>query len=199
MKPRGKYLYVLATCFLGFMSPLKAQSLPSSPATKHWDVELKKKVLTDHSVLMEFEASTASKNVDGAHLSIAFIPRFKCSPLISVRIVERESGFPVNSLTLRIDDKQNTYPVIVDNIESEDIYTISGSPQDRTFLRKLLDQSIKASVWIIRPLDQTRNVKVNVAVKQYGDVLADFSLLGSRRAAFLAERQCKSYQPAAAN
>ena len=199
MKYCGNSLYVLGVHLSLIICALAAQPVFAEPALMAWEGSVQEDVLPDESTLVEFIASTSSKSAEGAILSISFIPRFNCSPLISVRVPSRQVSATGSVLTLQIDGEQKTYPVIADTDDGEVIYTIDGSLRERAVLRKLLDLSLQVNAWVVRPPSKPEDVRVNTEVKQYADSLADFSLLGSRRAAFSAEARCKSHQVAAPN
>ncbi len=63
-----------------------------------WSGALDQATLADTSILNEYVAQTYSENVNGASIQLAFVPRFNCSPVFSVRLSAAAAAAPHREL-----------------------------------------------------------------------------------------------------
>jgi hypothetical protein len=187
---------------VSLIGPNQADADPSklSDSTfQNWTGILTQVTLNDGSLLNEYVAKTMSSVVENASLVVSFLPRFNCTPIISVIVgaasaVESDSG--LKTLGLRIDRKPVDFPVLVDADERGVRYSMNADQAANLELLTLLDKGSRASV--VLPLGNPDaamsaddpETEQNQAGQQIG-----FSLLGSRSATQAVKVHCQAHIP----
>jgi len=145
---------------------------------KDWFSDLQTDFLADKSVLAEYFGEVQSIDNADVNLRIGFIPRFGCSPLITIQF--GYNGIDVNDLTrlrVEVDGSPLRFPVLMDK----------NSDHVAIFMNVNLQRRIAARIKI----DSGSRLRVrDRSGKRYG-----FSLLGSRDALSIAEQACRVHDP----
>jgi len=184
-------------CFLLSHSAVSVADRAAVIDSRDWQSSLQQTTLPDNSVLSEYVASTQSINTFGAQLHVSFSPRFGCMPQISVLLPTAFANDIAmqESLEFSIDQKEQSFPVLVDANDSLTRYSLNADSSNHQIVRKKLDLASEATVLWGPALLQISNASAKPLVEPRSTITADFSLLGSRKAVELVERQCKSHEP----
>ncbi len=157
-----------------------------------WSGALDQVTLADTSILNEYVAQTYSESVSGASVQLAFVPRFNCSPVFSVRL-SPEAASAIDddlAITLTVDDVVMEFPVIVDRSGSSREYSFDANRVEQEKLRALLDISSRASIsWAPAAENTSQDAEFP------DSVTITFSLLGSKMSMDAVEAQCKAHEP----
>ena len=157
-----------------------------------WSGALDQATLPDTSILNEYVAQTYSETVNGASVQLAFIPRFNCSPIFSVRLSEKAAA-AINddlAITLTIDNVVMEFPAIIDRSESSLEYSYDANREDQQKLRELLDVSSRLSMSWAPPAENSKD-----GADSTDSVSITFSLLGSQMSTQAVEALCKAHEP----
>lgn len=157
-----------------------------------WSGALDQSTLADTSILNEYVAQTYSEDVSGASVQLAFVPRFSCSPIFSVRLsAEAAAGVDDDlAISLTVDDVEMEFPAIIDRSESAREYSYDANRVEQEKLRALLDVSSNISMSWIPTADNTGQ---DVDVTE--PVTITFSLLGSKMSTDAVEALCRAHEP----
>lgn len=176
------------------------------PASDHedWVGELASLEMADGSLLHEYSALTLSGNRNGAALSVSFVPRFECKPIISFRVSKSDwlatSAEP--QIEFSIDDRIVEFNALIDEYDESYLFSYhADSAQNRT-LRNLLDvgSRVVASISELSAIpsasEQSDNDSGAVPEPETAQSMrVNFSLLGSRKAVLVVEQACIDHQP----
>lgn len=158
----------------------------------NWSGALDQVTLADKSILNEYLAQTFSTNITGGSLQIAFVPRFNCSPIVSV-LLSAENAPAINDdfpVTLTLDNVDMEFQAIIDESASSWQYSYNGNRDKQQDLRILMDNSSRLSMnWV--PAEE--NASQNADATDTDTVM--FSLLGSRLSVKAVEDLCKAHEP----
>ena len=159
-----------------------ADALPGSDQLR-WRGTLSQRTLEDGSVLNEYVTRTGATDEFDLSLSVGFVPRFDCSPLIGIRVVGPLAGSVGAELTdgavatLAIDGETLEIPLLVDGSESVTGLWADLAADSRERFRRRLDAGSRAE--LVLP----------------GGVSATFSLRGSRRSLAATQAACRAHEP----
>ena len=148
-----------------------------------WSGWLERRSLDDGSVLSEYLARTGSPDDPDVTLSIGFVPRFDCTPVLGVRVVgdlSADVGEALDDgdrLTFSIDGEGADVVLLVDDDGRATTLWFDAAADDRERIRRLIDEGSRASLGLP------------------GESTLSFSLLGSRRSAAAVEVACRTHEP----
>lgn len=168
--------FVLIAAGVGFFTLGVAQSLAST----NWQSSVQRTKLGDGSELTEYIAETEAVNSSEIRLRTTFIPRFACTPLTTIAILDQKHfpAFPSSSLTRAldffIDGTPTAFPAVIDRSDSLAEAQFMGSLERRVKLRLLLDSGRIASL-------------------KTSEERWDFSLIGSRVIQNEAKANCRNH------
>ncbi len=195
------YLWILAGWLLICSTEASAGTRLADSTYQDWAGELSDSVLPDGSVLFEYAARTFSGRVEGAMLSLSFIPRFNCAPMFNLRVRGGENAVisePV--IELSFGKQTRVYSGYVDVEEEYVFYSIMISVEEMVSLRKLFDSSPRATINVTsKALISGRDVQAEeespkrISADSVGSI--DFSLLGSKRTTLSAQTYCAAHEP----
>ena len=157
-----------------------------------WSGALDQATLADTSILNEYVAQTYSENVNGASIQLAFVPRFNCSPVFSVRL-SAAAAAAINddlAITLTVDNVDMEFPAIIDRSELSREYSYDANRDDQQILRALLDVSSRASMSWAPAAENTSQ-----GADATDPITVTFSLLGSQMSVQAVEALCKAHEP----
>lgn len=157
-----------------------------------WSGALDQATLADGSILNEYVAQTYSENIIGASVQFAFIPRFDCSPIFSVRLSAAAAKAISDdlSITLTIDGVDMKFPAIIDRAGPSREYSYDAGKEEQQRLRALIDvSSIVSMNWAPMAED------IDEGAATADPISIPFSLLGSQMSAQAVEAQCKAHEP----
>jgi len=194
----------LGSALLGLLAtPAQADTGPTRLADstfQDWNGLLLQVPLNDGSTLNEYVARTMAGSVSGASLSVSFLPRFDCTPVISVSVsatsgTELESGR--EALEFMIDRKPVDFPVLFDDEESGVRYTYNADQPQSTELLARLDVGSRVSVYFSADKAAAALVTESAAVdpQSVQNEQIEFSLLGSSSSAQAVKEHCLAHIP----
>ena len=157
-----------------------------------WSGALDQSTLADTSILNEYVAQTYSESVNGASVQLAFVPRFNCSPIFSVRLSAKAAA-GINddlAISLTVDNVAMEFPAIVDRSESSREFSYDADRVEQEKLRALLDVSSRVSI-IWAPAAESDSQDADAT----DPVTITFSLLGSKMSADAVEALCEAHEP----
>ncbi len=152
---------------------------------KNWSSNEIRASLPDQSTMIEFAGETLALANRNALLRVGFIPRFGCTPLITIQAglgwtaqsEQQRSLANLGTISFNIDGTPVQFPTLVDDdIDYASVY-FNGDLQRRSTLRLQLDAGDLASI------------KLND-----GETLS-FSLMGSLKTLASAEKLCRQHKP----
>lgn len=189
MKVAGGYPWVMAGWLLiALPGVLIAKELPDS-SFRDWAGVVDVIELNDGSRLFEYSAQSSPGNSEGTILSIAFIPRFKCVPI--VRLLAPADGLgedDVLSIEVYLGSEQFIYSGFYDTDGDDQVYSIAASSDRLIALREKLDLSSTVRVRVLLDNPQSADTAITVADSR-------FSLFGSKMSAKATELYCQSHSP----
>ncbi len=157
-----------------------------------WSGALDQATLADKSLFNEYVAQTYSENVNGASVQLAFVPRFNCSPIFSVRL-SAEAAAAINddlAITLTVDNVDMEFPAIIDRSGASREYSYDANQDDQKKLRALLDVASRLSMnWAPAANNTSEGTDAT------GPISITFSLLGSQMSAQAVEAVCTAHEP----
>jgi len=177
----GRLVLTLMGCLAFAVS---ADDLPDV-VIDDWRGHEQHETLRDGSVLTEYSAGTEALRDGQAYLRVGFIPRFGCSPLVTLvttlRVGTEErrarSLDDFAAVDFEIDGPPIDFPILVDDDSSQVTIYYNGNLQRRIALRLHIDVGDQATVTM-----------------QNGEELA-FSLLGSRESLETVQELCREHTP----
>lgn len=181
----GAWRQLPIAAFLALLA-CDAAALEPLPGAAHlqWSGGILSRTLDDGSVLSEYVAWTdAPDEIETLALSVGFVPRFECSPVIGVRlsaVVLERTGTSVRDgdvVTLVIDGDASEHELVTDTDASGTTLWIDADAESREALRLLIAEGSSAEL----------TLPDGTAVP--------FSLLGSRRSAAAVEAACRTHEP----
>lgn len=164
----------------GFAGAL--ETLPDA-AYLQWSGGLESRSLDDGSVLNEYVSRTGALEEPDVTLSVRFVPRFDCSPLIGIRIAGAAVADIGSALgdggrvTLAIDGNAAGLDLFVDTDESVTTLWMDAAAASRERLRRRIDAGSRAELELP------------------GGWTIGFSLSGSRRSTAAIETACRTHEP----
>ncbi len=170
---------------------------------QNWNEAVQQTTLPDKSTLTEYVASTRSPSTDGAELHVSFMPRFGCTPLISILLpveVVNES-IVLDGFVISVDEGVWEFPVLADTDGSIVRFSMNAVSASHQELRQKFDFASKATVtWQSTGATAHGTAEVTAthsvaSIESSNDEPADYSLLGSRAAVKAAEDRCNSHEP----
>lgn len=195
MYPRLALLISLSLPSIGLMADTEATELENI-VFQNWSGLSRQTVLIDGSVLTEYVARTFSGNSDGAGLTVSFIPRFDCAPMVSIELppglVDLNS-----SLGFSVDQQDADFPFLVDTEESKRIrISLNADGAGQKHLRQSFDHGSHASLhWSKPEPDDGKTTVAEPGVEGAGRESVYFSLLGSRMTVKAVEGLCIAHKP----
>lgn len=196
-----------AIILLSTSSSLSA-NLGLIPDSTHeeWAGELLSLATSDGSALHEYTAHTSAIDNPGAMLAISFVPRFACNPIVSITVpkpVIQSYGAGVQ-ISFLIDDEEMKFEALGDEIDEHVKFTFQSDTAASKDLRRRLDIGSRFAM-ALESLSADSASSVS-AERSLADTNSDvpqtdfiqpinFSLLGSRKSAFVAEQACKTHEP----
>lgn len=170
---------------------------------QNWNGVVQQTILPDKSILTQYVASTRSANTDGAELHVSFMPRFDCTPHISILLPISVVSEPtrLDGFVISVDKEAWEFPVLADADGSIVRFSMNAVSADHQELRQKFDFASKATVsWQSTAAAVHGTVEATAAhsvasVESSNDEPAYYSLLGSRAAVKAAEDQCNSHEP----
>ncbi|MFK7855973.1 MAG: hypothetical protein AB8B79_17785 [Granulosicoccus sp.] len=175
----------------------------SESTFQDWNASLMQATLNDGSVLNEYMAKTMAGSAEGAALAVSFLPRFQCTPIISLSLnsalVDQIEKVDV-ALSLKIDEEQVEFPVLRDIEDISVRYTLNSDQQTHSELLALLDRSSRVFLDFDYSPEAASNLAEDdgVAAEAASDQVAaqiQFSLLGSRLSTQAAKKHCDEHIP----
>ena len=160
---------------------------------QNWNEVVQQTTLPDKSILTQYVASTRSANTDGAELQVSFIPRFDCTPHISILLPVEVVSEPVglDGFVISVDKEAWEFPVLADADGSTVRFSMNAVSARHQEMRRKFDFASKVTVsW-----QSAAATSSAVGVEPSNDEPADYSLLGSRAAVKAAEDSCNSHEP----
>lgn len=179
-KRRGRSMPLAAGMVIVLVAPIAPAAALPGATHMLWSGVLESRSLEDGSVLNEYVAWTNSPDERSVMLSIGFVPRFDCSPLISIRIAGAVAGPALadgDRLTLEIDGEPLELELLVDADGTATTFWIDATAESRERLRRRLDKGSRARLGLP------------------GDRSIEFSLLGSSRSTAATEIACRLHEP----
>lgn len=190
-----RYLLVAAFWLLGVTSHVFAEKRLPDSSFEDWTAVVNELALTDGSVLFDYTARTFSGRTEGAMLSMSFVPRFSCSPMLNLRLKNAEKSARGDvTLEINVGSERLQFGGLMDKDGGFVSYTVEASTEETRQLRELID----ASARIRFSLSPAANEAQSQSDADSNDSVV-FSLLGSRLAMLSAESHCKAHVPLAFN
>ena len=186
------FVGVTFACFLSTDVIAEMHGIPLSDTIYvKWSGALDQATLPDSSILNEYVAQTYSEDVNGASVQIAFVPRFNCTPIFSVRL-SAEAAAQINddlAISLTVDNVVMEFPAIVDRSESSREYSYDADRVEQEKLRALLDVASRLSMsWLPAAGNTSQDADVT------DPATITFSLLGSKMSTDAVEALCKAHE-----
>lgn len=156
----------------------------------YWESSTEVQQMADGSLLTEYIGETRALDGREARLRVSFIPRFGCSPSISLLVdntiaAQLSNGDPGGAgladddlAPFLIDEAAVRWPVIVDEIDGSTHIAYDSAERDRMTLRLQLDVGDQAAF----------------GLEDDAEPLV-FSLLGSRRNLASVQSSCRRHTP----
>lgn len=156
---------------------------------QNWSATTQQTTLPDGSVLTEYAAATKTDPAAESSIIISFIPRFACSPLISVIVPESSQvSSDWQNINLQIDGQMVPFGSIADRVTENSVrLTYNASSADQSQLLSLLDSGNRANL--------INDSLENTAVTDKPEAIVSYSLMGSRLSARAALTACQAHQP----
>lgn len=166
-----------------------AQAEIQRTSHQNWVSDVSIERLRDESVLTEYFGETVSAEHSDVVLRVGFIPRFGCSPLVTlqlgeialsgVRSADDPAFFPIDLsvLAVLIDGQSITFPTLLDDDGDEVSVYLNASLQRRITTRIRIEVGSQMQY-----------------VMQNGKRL-NFSLIGSKDAIRVANENCRRHDP----
>lgn len=166
-----------------------------------WTGSVHQSSLADGSILSEYVARTESDNARSASLQVTFIPRFGCSPLISVQFSPADLIAEASSsdFLLSIDAETMPFPMLIDEEDDQVRLSLNADSHGHQRIRQILDNSSRATLaWpSTDEAASSANSTSPHSARQANTGAVNFSLLGSRRAVAALESRCRAHVPIA--
>ena len=174
------------------MSAFSQAEVLRDAAHSDWAGERLIRQLEDGSVMTEYLANTVASDRADALLTVAFMPRFECTPLIGIRIdsevtddLERTTSLlrslqmldNGDRLSIVVDRKRVPFPVLVDHSSDGAALWYGVDREDRETLLLQMDGGDRAEIAL----------STNTTLK--------FSLRGSRRSMLAVKKNCLLHEP----
>ncbi|MBX2883208.1 MAG: hypothetical protein KTR32_24865 [Granulosicoccus sp.] len=156
-----------------------------------WSAYTQQHPLSDGSVLSEYVALTYSGSKNSQRLEVAFIPRFECTPVISLIISTfMTAGAPLpDDITVQVDGQTSRFPILVDEETEGYRYTYNASGKDQKIMLGMLDTGDLFKLNFKRASINTANSDSQL------ESTITFSLLGSRKSTQAALGHCLDHTP----
>lgn len=192
MKFAGAYLWAMSGYLLiAVPTTLVAELLPEA-SFNDWVGVVDIIDLHDGSKLFEYSAQSVPRDANDSVLSISFVPRFRCVPV--VRVVApggNLEGDDSLSVEVYFGTDSLVYRGFLDFDGDNQVYSISATTNEMIELRERLDISATVRTRVSQKLDdnaQTANTE-NTAFE------SEFSLSGSTLSARATELHCQRHSP----
>jgi len=159
-----------------------ADALPGTAHLK-WSGTVSQRTLDDGSLLNEYESRTLAADETDVTLSVGFVPRFGCSPLIGIRLDAAlanridEAAEGRSGVLLVIDGRGAPMPFVADADGAATTLWLDEAAPGREQFRRLIDSGSRAELTLP------------------GGESVTFSLLGSRRSLAGTEAACLAHEP----
>lgn len=188
------------------MVPVQANVGPSKLSEsifQDWNASLIQATLNDGSTLNEYIAKTMAGSAEGVALAVSFLPRFECTPIISLSLntaLGDELEKIDATLSLKVDEEQIEFPVLRDVEKLSVRYTLNSDRQTHSELLALMDRSSRVFLDFVYTPEAGANsaeddgVATEVAANQTAAQI-QFSLLGSRLSTQAAKKLCDEHIP----
>ncbi len=167
---------------------LIAEALPDA-SFRDWAGFVESVELRDGSKLFEYSAQSSPLDTAGSALSISFIPRFKCVPMLSVLVpaddLDEDS---VLSIEVYLGSEPFIYNGFRDTNGDKQVYSIAAPADKLIALREKLDVSSTVRVRVLTENVQSADTQTTVADSA-------FSLFGSAMSTKATELHCQRHSP----
>lgn len=172
-----------------------------------WSAHKVQTTLADGSVLTEYVAQSYAAAQVTKRLDVSFIPRFGCTPITSFLVIVKEDAlskpYSTQALNFDIDGKLYGFAVLLDKQATSERYTLNASSEGQSSFRRVLDSGSRASVSIVGYGDSELvgvvGSEPEIPAVSEGSTesvsTTRFSLLGSRKAASVAQAHCLAHEP----
>lgn len=181
---------VVAGWLLSAVSQLATAEILPDASFNSWAGVVNVIDLPDGTELYEYSAQSVPEIPGGAFLSISFIPRFNCLPVVQLHTPDR--GLSENDevlVEMFVGNQSVTYPGYIDIDGENQVYSLLALSSDLLGLRNRLDLSSTVRVRVSHEFaDKTQR---SVAASS-GAELA-FSLYGSALTAHATELHCRKH------
>lgn len=175
-----------------------------------WTGHQQQKIVSDGSVLTEYQGLTEADNRPGMQLKVSFSPRFSCSPMIALLVpndgVELGSANAVSDTesfpTTAVSDTSGVLPDTgeIPVFEDDDLLDLRVDGAKVDF--PLIVDAGEGTVWYFNGDERERETlrlqidigdKATVAIAE--DRTISFSLLGSRKTLKALQTMCLQHEP----
>lgn len=167
---------------------LIAEALPDS-SFRDWSGFVDAIELSDGSKLFEYSAQSLPLNTADSVLSISFVPRFKCVPMLSVLVpaddLDEDSAL---SIEVYLGSEPFIYDGFRDTNGDKQVYSIAAPTDSLMALREKLDVSSTVRVRVLTENVQSTDTQTTVADSA-------FSLFGSAMSTEATELHCQRHSP----
>jgi hypothetical protein len=167
-----------------------------------WVGHANQTVIRDGSTLNEFVARTSSVSAESAEsavLSVSMIPRFSCTPIVSVEISYSTIAATASDLamTIVLDGQTMNYPAIQDGNGKDVLFTFNSASSEQKKLISTMDVASWATFYWSTKLaaPALSNSSSNAATLAEFNGKIDFSLLGSQKTVSAMEEMCRLHLP----
>lgn len=159
-----------------------------------WSAHFRQATLKDGSILSEYVSQTYSGSQESGRLLVSFVPRFECSPIVSLIIATDLTSGPASpqGVSLEIDGRLVQFPALIDEEEGSYRYTFNAPSENQSALLRLLDSGSRFKVVFSDNQSASADPVSNVALQ---GTEVDFSLLGSKKSAGVARDKCETHVP----
>lgn len=192
MKFAGAYLWAMSGYLLiAVPTTLVAELLPEA-SFNDWVGVVDIIDLHDGSKLFEYSAQSVPRDANDSVLSISFVPRFRCVPVVKVVAPGGNlEGDDSLSVEVYFGTDSLVYRGFLDFDGDNQVYSISATTNEMIELRERLDISATVRTRVSQKLDdnaQTANTE-NTTFE------SEFSLSGSTLSARATELHCQRHSP----
>lgn len=188
----------ISVVLLSLASSIVASTSNNAETTsfQDWSGSFIQTAVSDGSLLNEYVAHTFSGNTQGAILSIAFAPRFSCTPMISVQFSQPSPLGKTEELKwiLEIDSRDVSFPSLFDSDDTTIRFSLNGGNGIHQELRETLDAGSRAS-FVTAVIDAVPETSDSVVATSTTIDPVYFSLIGSKMTVQALEEQCKAHLP----
>lgn len=191
------FLFVTACGALSISSQLLAGAGLPDTVFQNWSGVIEKKTLVDGSFLTEYSAKTPHDKLEGAMLAISFVPRFMCSPILTVRVPHTANMVDsVTDVEVTLDNVRQNIRGFIEQDGDFLSYSVSAPMAEMKRIVKNIDVSSRLSFRVVpqKAIDDEANSGLSDGPDQKSQGIV-FSLLGSQRATSAVQKHCTEHRP----